>query len=132
MRAAKALHEPRVVVPRPTWFSARCPQLMKERRVGVGLVVLLIADRTHRDEAASDQASQFALDSSGSRTHQRDQLGRVVTAAGLPEEESEHALLGASEKGVSERCIELSTPQFGSDERFHTQNGYHYTQTEHI
>jgi len=50
----------------------------------------------------------------------------------MAEEEPEHALLGASEKGVSERRIELSTPQLGSDERFHTQNGHYYTQTEHI
>src|SRR5215471_6317209 len=104
---------------------------MKQRRVGIGLVVLLIAERPHRDQPAGNKPCELALNRAGSDSGQADQLGCVVTAAGLAEEEPEHALLRTGEKSIREARASAPGSNFRSDDWLHTQNGHHYTQTEH-
>jgi len=112
-------------------FLRDAAQLVEERRVRIGLVVSLVSDGAYGDESTADQASKLTLHGARSSTRQRDQLGRIVTAGWLAEEEPEHALLRAGKQCIREGRAKSSGRYFRSDDRFHTQNGNDCTQTEY-
>ena len=83
-------------------FLHQTAQFREHRRVGVGLVVLLVADALHRHQAAVGQAFEFALDGAGAGADAGDQFGGVEAASGLAEQQGQDPLLGGGEQGVGQ------------------------------
>lgn len=77
-------------------------QFLENRSGTVRLVVFLAADEGHGDQAALDQARQFALNRAGTRTGSLDQLLLEERAVRLPEKEAQEALLRFSEERVAQ------------------------------
>ena len=73
-------------------------QLRVDRRIGVGLVVLLVTHRPNSHKPTLRQPCQFALDTARTHACQRDQLGRVKAAVRLPEQQAQDALLRAGKQ----------------------------------
>ena len=102
-------------------FQDNAAQLFKDGRVAVGLVVFLIADPVHRDQAGDFQPCQLPLDGAGTRLREPDELISVKRALRLTEQHSQHPLLCFCKK-----CICISTHiEHGSTQYRHcqTQNG---------
>ena len=68
-------------------------QLTEDRGVGIGTIMLLIANSLSRDETAAFQALQFAFNGSGPGIDGPHNLGGVKASIRLTEDESKHALL---------------------------------------
>ena len=77
-------------------------QLLEDRAVGIGLVVLLLADALDGDQAAGGQPLQLALHGAGAGPGELDQLAGEEAAGRLAEQQRQHALLGGGEKRVGE------------------------------
>lgn len=75
-------------------------QFGEDRRIPIGLVVLLIPDSRDRDQPAFGEANQLAMYCACAGTCQRDHLGALKAPAWLAGEKSEHALLDRREEHV--------------------------------
>src|SRR5205814_1656974 len=80
----------------------------------VGLVMLLVADESRRDEAAREQPRQFAMHGADSHAGQPHDLVGVEAARRIAVEQPEHALLRAGEQCVGDRGRRLSS-HLGND-----------------
>ena len=85
-------------------FEDNAAQLFKDWRSAVGLVVFLIADPVHRDQAGCFQPRQLPLDGAGTRLGETDELIGVKRALRLTEQHGQHPLLCFCKK-----CIGIST-----------------------
>ncbi len=71
---------------------------MKDRRVAPGLVVLLVAGAGHRHETGIGQARELPVDGAGAALGEADQLGALVAALGLAEQQPEDTGLDRCEE----------------------------------
>ena len=78
------------------------PQFLEDGRVGIGLVVLLVADRSQGDEPAASERGQLALHRARAHASQADQLVCVEAPRRLAEQQREDALLCSREERIGE------------------------------
>lgn len=87
----------------PDGFLHDDPELGINRRIGIGLMALLIADRVHGYKPCIGETPQFALHSPRAATNGGDGFADGEAAVGLSEYQPEDTLLGLGEQRIGQR-----------------------------
>src|SRR5690606_7674575 len=92
---------------------------------------LLVADRLRRDQPHLRQPGQLPVHAAGARTGQADQLGALVAALRLAEQQAQHPLLDRGEQHVGQRGGRSGRRRIGGFRSHfgntHTRNGNDHT-----
>ena len=79
-------------------------ELIKDRGIPTGLVVLLVSRACDDHQPAAGQTRELAVDGSHPPSSQPDEVGALEPAFRLAKEETQHPLLDGCEESIGEPC----------------------------